>query len=247
MKILLISYYWYPYNNSGTFRWVNFSKHMDFDVLTCRKPRKSFKDYSIVSGKYYEGVYRFGAYLPAVAWGFIAPFIALFMKYDFVIVTCPPESGLFGAWILQLFGKKVLVDMRDSIDRERQPLKRFINIYKFLYSKIINVIVASGFFDPSKPIIYSGYEDIKGTKFVGYYQGRVARKWYRYNLECGLVPDQSNKPSGYWSGSAQTLRHLGYPINNVLHEEFYSHELQSIKQSTEKLKTLIYEMALDRN
>ena len=53
--------------------------------------------------------------------------------------------------------------------------------------------------------------------------------------------DQSKKPKGYASGSGQTLRYLGLPINNTFHEEFYSHKLIPVEDSAYKLQKLLKE------
>ncbi len=239
MKVLLISHYWYPNNSSGTFRWTNFSQFIDFDILTSYKPLFSFRDYSIRASKLFDGVYKFGYKMPAIIWGFIASFMALFKKYDVYIITSPPESLLIGAWVLQLFGKKVLVDMRDSIYREKQFYKSMSWIYKFFYKRLKNVIVAYKFIDETKEVVYSGYEDVPKVKFKGYYKDRLHRSWYLHKLSQGYMPDQSGKPTGYGSGSAQTYRYLGFPINNDLHKEVYEHKLQSIGESANKIKVIL--------
>ena len=154
ISIIVISYYWAPWNNAGTFRWWNFGKFINFDVLTSRRPVNSFHDETINDN---HKVKRFGK-VKAVVWGFLAIFKA--GKYDLYIVTSPPESLLFCAWILQLMGKKVLVDMRDPIYRIRQPLKFMVPVYRFFYNRINNVIVSWKIIDKSKPCIYHGYEDI---------------------------------------------------------------------------------------
>jgi len=243
MKTLLISYYWYPYNNSGTFRWANFSKFIDFNILTCRRPLRSFIDYSIQVpyDKRYKDVRKFGAYLPPWVWGLIAPLLILFSRYDLYIITSPPETMLFGAWFLQLLGKNVIVDMRDAIEREKQPIKKLTRFYKYFYKRINNVIVAFQFFDPTKKVIYSGYEDIIGaTAFKGYYSKRLRSRNYLYKLTQGFIPDQSKKPVNYSSGSAQTFRYLGFPINKNLHPEVYNHKLCSVKDSAKKYSNYLY-------
>jgi hypothetical protein len=53
------------------------------------------------------------------------------------------------------------------------------------------------------------------------------------------MPDQHNKPSGYGSGSVQTFRHLGFPLNNDFHPEVNSHRLRSIKESANEMTQLI--------
>lgn len=240
MKTLLISYYWFPWNNSGVFRWTNFSKHIDFDVLTCRRPLRSFRDYSMSAtmkpSSLYGNVRKFGACLPAIVWGFIAPFVAMFKRYDTYIFTSPPESMLIGAYLLQLFGKNVVVDMRDAISREKQYFKFMIPVYSFFYNRIDNVIVAYWFISPGKKVVYSGYEDVAKVKYKGCYSERVSRGWYLYKLSLGYMPDQSRKPIGYGSGSAQTFRHLEFPLGDNFHPEVYAHNLISVKESALRLR-----------
>lgn len=251
MKTLLIAYYWYPWNNSGTFRWTGFGRHIDFDVLTCKKPLRSKKDFGIKTRNYYDRVYKFGMYLPAIVWGFIAPFIALFKRYDVYVITAPPESLLIGAWILQKFGKTVIVDLRDSIDREKQYFKRLIPVYKFFLNKTKNRVVAYKFLDESATVIYTGYEPFTPTPFRGFYSERVSYSWFIHKLSMGYMPTQKYKPKGYGSGSSQTYRHLGFPLDNNFHPEVYNHELISIEDSAFKLlrfiKTIYDDRAIKRN
>jgi len=236
MRTLLIAYYWHPYNNSGVFRWARFSEHMDFDVLTCRRPLRSKVDPSVESGS--DNVRRFGAFLPAVVWGILAPLFVL-KKYDTIILTSPPESLIIAAWFLQLLGFNVVLDMRDAIDRPNQFFNRLSGVYRYFYNKIRRVVVTYQFIDESKPVIYSGYDDIKGSTFAGYYINRVRRSEYIYGLETGRVPDQSSKPSGYSSSAVQTLRHLDYPVNNKFHHEIHTHKLVSVGKATKLYKGIL--------
>jgi len=100
-KRLLITHYWYPFNNSGTFRWLNLARHIDFDVLTSKKPRKEFYDETIPRRG--RRVFRYGSRLPAVLSGLYLSFRTLFKRYDTYIITSPPESLIIGAFILQLW------------------------------------------------------------------------------------------------------------------------------------------------
>jgi len=219
---LLITNYWYPYNNSGTFRWLHFGEQMDFDVLTSRKPKGSFKDITIPNPE--KKVIRFGKDYPAALWGLIAPFKALFRNngYKWYIVTSPPESLLIGAYLMQLAGKKVLVDMRDAINRDRQPLKFMIPIYRFFYKRMKHVVVAWKFIDYSKPCVYHGYEIKNARNFKGYYKERLPYREYIEALKRGYMPDQSKKPEGYVAGSYHTYLHLKFPINLEVHPEIYT-------------------------
>ena len=234
MKILLISHYWQPFNNSGTFRWLNFGKYIKFDVLTSKKPVNSFIDKTIENTA--ENVYRFGK-CKAVIWGFLA---CLFVKkYDYYIITSPPETLLFCAWILQLRGKKVLVDMRDEIDRNHQQIKALIPFYRFLYRKIKNIIVSWQFIDESKTCVYHGYELDEKVKFKGYYVNRVNHRNFIELLKLGYMPDQSNKPDGYVISSFHTFKKLGFQINFNYHKELDNIVPESIETQANKILSLI--------
>ncbi|MFO8054733.1 MAG: hypothetical protein R6U19_06165 [Bacteroidales bacterium] len=236
-KTLLIAYYWYPYNNSGTMRWLQFSKYMDFDVLTTKVPIQSQLDETLP--KTNKHIIRFGKNFPAIVWGFLALFKVLFLKYDRYIVTCPPESLLIGAFLLQLFGKNVIVDMRDKIKREEQPVKILIPVYNFFYRRIKKIIVAWKFIDNSKPVVYHGYELQKANKFIGYYKDRVDYGKYIKRMKKGLIPDQSNKPRGYAASSLHSFIHLNFPINNDFHEEVYTVKPQSYKKRAMEMNVMI--------
>jgi len=221
MKILLITNYWYPYSNPGAFRWLGFGRYINFDVLTCTIPSMGYKDLTI--DKPTNKAYRIGWKIPAVVWGLFAPFLALFSQYNLYIITVPPESLLFGAYILQLFGKKVLIDMRDPIDRKEQRLKFLIPIYKFFYKRITNVMVCWKFIDPSKPVVYHGYDEIERNPFALpesiYYTGRVDRKSYLKLLSYGIMQDYSHRPAPCFPSSSHTIKRLGFKINNKPNKE----------------------------
>ena len=221
-KVLLISYYWYPYNNSGTFRWVNFGKYISFDVLTIKNPMRCFVDNTIPNPD--KKVIRFGHKIPAVVWGMLAWIRVLFMqKYDLYIITSPPESLLCSAWIMQLFGKKVLVDMRDAIDRKKQYFRKLIVVYKWFYNRIKNVVVSWQFIDKTKDVVYHGYEEVEKKPNAPdkpfFYKGRVLHGTYLRLLSEGNIPDQSGKPEGYATSSLHTILQLGYLPNQKFHKE----------------------------
>lgn len=246
MKTLLIGYYWLPYNNSGTFRWTGFGRHIDFDVLTCRRPLKSKLDECIQTRDRCCSVYKFGGFFPAIVWGlmaplfvFIAPYFSSFKKYDAYVITSPPESLILGAWFLQLLGKNVVVDLRDSIDRERQVWKIFIPVYRFFCGLIRRKTCAYQFIDKSATVVYTGHEPVDPVEFMGYYMERVSYGEFMRRLYLGYIPTQRNKPSGYGSGSSQTYRHLGFPLDNNFHPEVYDHELISIKASSDKMARIL--------
>lgn len=237
MKVLLITNYWFPWNNAGTMRWLHFGKYLDFDVLTSNKPRNSMLDFTLPDPQ--KKVCRFGNNLPAVVWGFVAPFVALTKKYDVYIVTCPPESLLIGAYVLQLFGKKVLVDMRDSIKRERQPIKWLVPVYQFFYNKIKHAVVCWKFISPDKPVVYHGHESVPKVKYVGSYNERVNYASFIQLLKSGLIPDQHNKPNGYASQTIHTLLYLGFPISQNAHPEAYTIVPRDYKYRSAEMKAII--------
>jgi len=242
MKILLIAHYWHPYNNWGAFRWLNFSRYLDFDVLTTRQPIQSFIDSSLPDpGK---KTFRFGRRLPAIIWGFLASLLVQFKSgYDVYIFTSPPAMLLLGAYLLQLRGKKVLVDMRDSIDNWCQRSRLLIPFYGFLYRRIKNVTVSWQFIDASRPVIYQGYEEVQQQNgFKGYYRGKVDHASYLKLLAAGFIPDQSGKPEGYGTSSWWTFKKLGFPVNLRLHPEAYGTAPQSIESQAERLKKIIAEI-----
>jgi hypothetical protein len=237
MKTLLIAHYWYPFNNAGTFRWLYFSKDIDCDVLTTSIPINSTVDTTIPNPN--KKTIRFGNRLPAIVWGLIASFVILFKKYDRYIITSPPESLLLGAWLLQLLDRNVIVDMRDSVDRDTQKIKMFIPFYKFLYNRLKNIVVCWKFLDESKPCVCHGYEVEKGDKFNGYYTDRVCHGVYLSRMKHGLIPDQSNKPKGYATSSLHSFLHLNYPINNEFNKEMFTVIPKSYSERAKEMKALI--------
>lgn len=238
MKILLIAHYWYPWNNWGAFRWLNFAQYIDFDVLTTKEPIQSFRDETIKDPHCFT--FRFGRKLPAIVWGFLSSFVMQFKRYDVYIVTSPPAMLLLGAWILQLRGKKVLVDMRDSVDNWCQRSRWLIPFYSWLYRRMKNVMVSWQFLDPSKPVVYHGYEDIgEHLEFEGYYRGKVDHESYIKLLRAGFIPDQSGKPHGYGTSSWWTFKKFGFPININLHQEAYEVEPMTIESQADKIRNIM--------
>ena len=157
MRTLLICNTWYPWHNSGTFRWLHLSQYINFAVLTTKRPSRGFNDDTMPQGRYTK-LYRHGNMLPAFLAGLYLSICSLFIRADKYIYTCPPETLLFGAWLNQLLGRKVYVDMRDKLDRHTQCHKWAIPFYRWLYKRIENVCVAMQFFDESKPVIRHGYD-----------------------------------------------------------------------------------------
>jgi hypothetical protein len=226
MNILLITYYWYPYNNPGAFRWLGFGKYLKFDVLTCNKPINGIKD--ITMPNINKVVFKFGNKLPAILWGALSIIPVLFLKYDIYIITSPPESLLFTAWILQILKKNVIIDMRDRIVRPTQPHSRLTTIYQWFYNKIKHVIVSAKIIDSSKIIVYHGYDDIerniRALDPPVYYNYHVNYETYILLLQYGFIKDFSAKIEKRGASSLHTIKHLGYKSNkNMLDEEYGVH------------------------
>jgi len=218
-RILLITNYWCPYNASGTFRWLNFAEYIPMDVLTSKKPRRGFYDETVFKSG--GRIYRIFSNLPAVLSGFILSISSIFIKYDCYVYTSPPESLLIGAWINQLLGRKVVVDMRDSIDRGALGFKPLKWLYKILYFRIKNVVAPWAFINENA--IENGYDNIKrnfnALKTAEYYKGKVDRRSYMLLLSYGFVQDYSGKPKGYGASSLASIKYLGYEVNQKLHSE----------------------------
>jgi len=243
MRILLITNYWAPDNHPGTFRWLNFGKYIDFDVLTTLKI-KGFNDASISGfGHRVHSVPVYNNY--ACLHGLFLAFNALRYKADIYIVTCPPESLLFAAYLLQKNGKKVIIDMRDAINRPWQPLKFMIPIYSYFYMKLKNVIVAWQFIDTGKPCIHHGHDNLflRSRDMRQMPIGRHSHVNYNNMLQNGYIPDFSSRSNGYVTSSFINIKHLWQeksPVYNfhseLLNLKPYSWEAQAKKMESILLK-----------
>lgn len=229
----LISYYWYPWNNPGVFRWLRFSRHINIDtVITADRPVGSFVDQTLPApGIFDPPIRRFG--VCAALWGLliIPAAIRHTRRGERVIITCPPESLLVTALILQFLRRRVYVDMRDAIDRRRQPCKFLIPVYRFFYRRIARVCVCMQFIDPSKKCIYHGYDDLGrepaadcGAVIRGGF-GPFGRMQYVDFLDClreGFKIDYQYA-RGYGSRSVITALRYGLALNaDKLHDEYKS-------------------------
>ena len=230
MKTLLITPYWYPWNTSGTMRWLHIGQHLDFDVLTSTQPRKGFFDMTLPPGLSHHFI-CFGYRWPAVLWGLAAIF-RIPWKYDSYVITSPPESLLITAFILEkVFRKKVMVDMRDSITRPNQRLKVLNWLYTFVYNRMNHVVVAWHFIDEDKMAVHHGYDDITPKTSAAVYhshdeQGKLKRydyETYRSRLECGVIPDYTLKKNVDWenyaASSYPTIKKMGFDVNVKMHPE----------------------------
>jgi len=239
--MLLITNYWYPWNNSGAFRWLHLSKYIDFDVLTSKRSNKGFYDNTMPERN--TEIYRYGNRLPAILSGLYLSIISWFVRADKYVYTSPPETLLVGAWINQMLGREVYVDMRDAIDRPSQPHKWLIPIYRWLYRRIKNVCVTMKFFDESKPVIRHGYDiEYKNSDYFN----NIVDKNYDYATYCNLLRSGTGRDYGegfdhYTSSSVVTLRHLGNPIKGNLHPELFEFTPQPWGEIAKEMKGFLNE------
>ena len=239
--MLLVAHYWYPYNNAGAIRWLHFSQEFsDMDVMTTSVPINSTVDHTLPNPN--KKTIRFGTKLPAALWGIIASIRLIFTDYTRYIITSPPETLLIGAYVLQLLGRNVFVDMRDPIDRDRQQLKIMVPIYRFCYNRLKKVVVSWKTIDESKTCVYHGYEVEKGSSFKGEYEDRVCHCEYIDRLKKGYIPKQ-DVHDGYYSSSAHSLIHLGYPTSKNMHAEMYTITPKSYKERAKEMSSVYWKMS----
>lgn len=234
MRTLLVANYWTPYNNAGTLRWWNFAKHIDFDVLTVKKTSGIIDPTLEERGNKIKRIKNFSRV--ASLNGLLLSFMAFFTKADLYIFTTPPETLLIGAYLLQLRGKKVIVDLRDQIDREHQPVGFLVPVYRFLYKKIKNVIVTWRMIDPTKIVIHHGHDNLilKSNKQKIMPEGRFTHKEYNEMLEQGYIPNYNthgNWVKGYVTSSYVNIKYLWGKRIDLVHKEleetFYPWEHQA--------------------
>lgn len=230
MKTLIITNYWVPWNAAGTFRWYELTRHMNnYDILTSRRPRRGHYDTSLIHNSETSrsvlkqpNVYRFGWKLPAILWGFLALF-HIPKGYDLYVFTSPPESLFFTAWVQQLFGRRVLVDVRDAIDRHKQRHRWLTFFLIFFYRRLKNVVVCWKFLDPSKPVVNPGYlifntaGNIRPPQML--YEGRVNYYSYYELLANGWVRSYKGKPLNYGCSSYPQIKQLGYDVDHWMRAE----------------------------
>jgi len=234
MRTLLIANYWTPYNNAGTLRWWNFAKFVDFDVLTVKNTKGIIDESLEERGNNIERIRNVGRI--ASLNGLLLSIVACFKKADLYIFTSPPETLLVGAYILQKMGKKVVIDLRDQMDREHQQVKILLPLYKFLYKNIKNVIVTWKMIDPTKVVIHHGHDSLtlKSTEKKTMPEGRFTHKEYNEMLEKGFIPNYNthgNWVKGYVTSSYVNIKHLWKERSELVHEEleetFYPWEHQA--------------------
>lgn len=250
-NILLISYYWQPWNNPGVFRWLWFSHYIHISsVLTCGKPKNSFYDDSLPMGYADQIKYFWG--MRGLFWGIlIIPKTLWLSRYsEKIVITSPPESLIITAWVLQLFGKDIYLDMRDAIDRKRQKCRIMIPVYKFFYRRLKNVCVVMRFIDETKPVIRHGYDplnrmtDVLKDVRLGSYgvSGRLKYNSFVHCLNHGTRIDYQYC-SGYGSRSAITAMKYGLAMNlNKLHSEYQTIQPQSWEVQAGKMKRFLNDL-----
>ena len=241
MKILIIANYWRPWNTPGTFRWLQMSKYIDFDVLTSRKPRGGMYDETLPGSS--TRVFRHGYNLYAVLSGLYLSFRALFYKYDLYIFTSPPEVFIIGAYIFQRLGRRVILDMRDKIDRDNQKLKFMVPVYRFFYKRIKEKVVSFQFLDNGAQVVRSGYDEriariAYNWEFIR--PDRMIYDHYLTGISCGHIPCYCNKPKGYGSSSFINLLHLGFKgLPRFYHREVHDQPIISWEESARQMKEII--------
>ncbi len=245
MKILLVTNYWHPWNTSGTFRWLHLSKHLDFDVLTSRRPNLGFKDETLPNAKCGR-LFRFGSSLPAVVSGLYLSIISCFIRADKYIFTCPPEMLFVGAFINGLLGRQVYVDLRDEINRPSQTHNKLVPIYKWLFRRIEKVCVTMKHFDKTRCFIPHGYIDIKkaaSSKATIKVGTRLNYGEFTKSLSMGIGIDFGGDGnfSHYTSSIIPTLRHLKNSVKGRknLHPDLFKGKPESWEQITEKIKEFL--------
>ena len=245
MKTLLITNYWYPYNHSGTMRWLQFGRYINFDVLTTKKPRGGFKDETLPK-PYHRRVLGYTNNLPATFSGLCLSVTALTRRrYDVYIYSVPPFSLAVGAWILQTLGRKVVVDVRDNLDNKNNKWNLGNRFCWWIIQKIKYRTTSFQFLDSEATVIYSGYNPelylmvektfwrfIKNNKRWDY-------KWYNEFVNVGRFPDYRKRIKGkYACSSFVNLKYLGFKNlpTDCLHEECINQPVQSWEESAEQYK-----------
>lgn len=236
MRPLIVTNYWQPFNNPGTFRWWQFARYIDLDVLTVKKPKGVYDETLQERGHSVRRIRTFSRI--ACVNGVFLSFRALFIKADIYVFTIPSETLLIGAYILQRLGKKVIVDVRDKIDRNHQPVKLFIPLYNWLYKRMKNVVVAWKIVDDTKLCIEHGHDALKlkiNTQAV-MPEGRFKYKDYNEMLERGFVPDYHARKEvrNYVTSCYPNINHLW-----ATPKAFSSWAVQATKMKYYVLRTYI--------
>ena len=239
---MLITNYWWPYNVDSTFRWLEFAQYIDFDVITSKKPKRGFYDETIPRRG--GNIFSYWSGRSGILWSLaiIRVVISKRKDYEIFIFASPPEGLIITAWLLQFFGKKVLLDQRDSFGRETQGVKWLTPVYKWFYRRLKNVVVCMKFIDPTKPVVRHGYIPVKKCKKYTIVPERVGYKQYYDDLEKGILHYRDNTLKGNYSAQVPTLKYIGLR-KELLRREFH-HEVWMFKEDTweneaEKMKRVL--------
>jgi len=243
MKVLLITNYFYPWNTSGSLRWVQFGRYMDFDVLTSKKPRGGFHDTTLPQGKD-RRIYRHGSGLPAVVSGLYLAIRAIFIRgYGVYIFTVPPFTMAIGAYILQLLGRRVVIDIRDNGDNKNNHWKLVTKICQYFQSKIKHRTTCMSFMDEGATRILSGYDENLITSYSGNWRfvenRRRLYEFYYLTLKYGEIPDYRKRINGVYNCSSfVNLLYLGFKglPTDCIHPECLNQPVQSWKESAKQMK-----------
>ena len=246
MRTLLITNYWYPWNTSGTFRWLQMGRYIDFDVLTSKKPREGFRDetlpYKIRQG-HIRRVFRSGYMLPAVLSGLYLTLRAIFLRnYEVYIFTVPPFTLAFGAYILQLLGRRVVIDSRDNLECKGNRWKLINKISYFFLKKIKYRTTSFYYHDAEATRILSGYNpELKKLPYKWDFCkiDRDLYAAYNYLLSRGYIPDyRTHQKPGYPISSFVNLLYLGFKNlpTDTLHEECINQPVQSWRESAKQME-----------
>jgi len=245
MKALLITNYWYPWNTSGTFRWLQMGRYIDFDVLTSKKPREGFKDETLPYKD--RRVFRFGYSLPAVVSGLYLTLRAIFIRgYGVYIFTVPPFTLAIGAYILQLLGRRVVIDSRDNLECKGNRWKLINRISYFFLKKIKHRTTSFYYHDAGATRILSGYNPEIETRLrdksnwqYDRYDDRRCYGMYNYCLKMGHIPDyRKHQKPGYPISSFVNLLYLGFKNlpTDTLNEECINQPVQSWRESAKQME-----------
>ena len=242
MSILLITNCWTPYNTAGLFRWWNFAKYIDINILTTKKQRGILDETLENRGVKVKRVITFTKI--AFFNGLYLSLRSIFYKSDLYVFTIPSETLLFGAYINQLLGRRVLLDVRDRMDRKTQPVKAFVPIYDWLYRHMKNVVVSWEGIDKTKTFVRHGHDGLKlkiKEKAV-MPKGRYKHKDYLELLQRGYIPPikETHHPktqSGYIN-----VKHLWGNITTKVDEEIYCRQFYSWEEQANKMLKILLEV-----
>ena len=246
-KTLLITNYWYPFNTPGSLRWIQLGRYLDFDVLTCKQPRKGFIDETLPVPRD-RMVFQHFSNLPAVLFGLSITLLAIFRRYDLYIITIPPFTLSICAWILQTMGRKVILDIRDNQANKNNHWRAVTWLCQRFQSMIRHRTASFQFLDPGAVRVLSGYSPELERKVKDpmdwewhefYSQCRLSYKGYLFWTSHGVIQNYRKRmKNGYAASSFVDLLYLGFlclPIEN-LHEECRNQPIWSWKRSAYEMK-----------